>query len=696
MDERASHNQQQSASHEEHAGHDSGDNGHASRSGGGHSAHSSGGHDHSAMVADFRRRFWVSLLLTIPIIALSEMVWMLFGLMPPITFPGDDFVVLALSTVVWAWGGWPFLSGFVSEVRSRKPGMMTLVAIAISVAYFYSVAVVSGLPGEDFFWEMATLVVIMLLGHWLEMRSVMGASRALESLVRLMPAEAHQLAEDGSTTDVPVSEIEAGDRVQVRPGEKVPVDGTVVRGETTIDESMLTGESEPMLKREGDEVIGGSVNAEGSIAVEVTRTGADSYLASVIDLVQQAQESRSRTQDLADRAAAVLTLIALSAGALTLAAWSALSDAGFTFALERSVTVMVIACPHALGLAIPLVVAVSTAIAARGGLLVRDRSAFETARLLDAVVFDKTGTLTEGRFGVNEVVALGEWDADEVAALASAVEAPSQHPIARAITEHATPAAEVEGFSSVTGKGAEGRVDGREVVVASPGYLAELGHKALEKAAALSEEGMTVVYVVVDGELAGAIALADVVRPESAEAVERLHEMGVKTMMLTGDNKRVAAHVAGEVGLDEYFAEVLPHEKSAKIEEVRGRGLRVAMVGDGVNDAPALASADIGIAIGAGTDVAMEAADVVLVRNDPRDVAAIVELSAATYRKMQQNLVWATGYNAIAIPLAAGVLAWAGIILSPAAGAVLMSLSTVIVAINARMLRDPRERAERE
>jgi P-type Cu2+ transporter len=660
-----------------------------------HSAHSGGGHDHSAMVADFRRRFFVSLALTVPIIALSEMVWMFFGLMPPIAFPGDDFVVLALSTIVWAWGGWPFLTGFVSELRSRKPGMMTLVAVAISVAYFYSVAVVFGLPGDDFFWEMATLVVIMLLGHWLEMRSVMGASRALESLVRLMPAEAHLLAEDGSITDVPVTELEPGDRVQVRPGEKVPVDGTVVRGETTIDESLLTGESEPVLKGEGDEVIGGSVNAEGSIAVEVTRTGADSYLASVIDLVRVAQGSRSRTQDLADRAAAVLTLIALSVGALTMVAWTALSDAGFTFALERSVTVMVIACPHALGLAIPLVVAVSTSIAARGGLLVRDRSAFETARLLDAVVFDKTGTLTEGRFGVSEVIALGGWDADEVAALASAVEAPSQHPIARAITEHATPAAEVEGFSSVTGKGATGQVDGREVVVASPGYLSELGHDMPEETTAFAEEGMTVVYVIVEGEIAGSIALADVVRPESAEAVARLHEMGVQTMMLTGDNSRVAAHVAAEVGLDEYFAEVLPHEKSAKIEEVRGRGLRVAMVGDGVNDAPALATADIGIAIGAGTDVAMEAADVVLVRNDPRDVAAIVELSAATYRKMQQNLVWATGYNAIAIPLAAGVLAWAGIILTPAVGAVLMSLSTVIVAVNARLLRDPRERAAR-
>jgi P-type Cu2+ transporter len=506
---------------DEHAGHEQ-------QTATDHSGHSGGGHDHSEMVADFRRRFFVSLALTVPIIALSEMVWMLFGLMPPIAFPGDDFVVLVLSTIVWAWGGWPFLTGFVSEVRSRKPGMMTLVAVAISVAYFYSVAVVFGLPGDDFFWEMATLVVIMLLGHWLEMRSVMGASRALESLVRLMPAEAHLLAEDGSTTDVPVSELEPGDRVQVRPGEKVPVDGTVVRGETTIDESLLTGESEPVTKGEGDEVIGGSVNAEGSISVEVTRTGADSYLASVIELVSAAQESRSRTQDLADRAAAVLTLIALSAGALTMIAWSALSDAGFTFALERSVTVMVIACPHALGLAIPLVVAVSTSIAARGGLLVRDRSAFETARLLDAVVFDKTGTLTEGRFGVNEVVALGEWDADEVAALASAVEAPSQHPIARAITEHATPAAEVEGFSSVTGKGATGRVDGREVVVASPGYLAELGHDAPEETASLAEEGMTVVYVVVEGALAGAIALADVVRPESAEAVKRLHEMGVQ------------------------------------------------------------------------------------------------------------------------------------------------------------------------
>jgi Cu2+-exporting ATPase len=530
----------------------------------GHSGHE-GHDDHSDMVADFRRRFFVSLVLTVPIVTLSEMVWMFFGLMPPITFPGDHLVVFALSTVVWAWGGWPFLSGFVAELRSHKPGMMTLVAIAISVAYFYSVAVVFGLPGEDFFWEMATLVVIMLLGHWLEMRSVMGASRALESLVRLMPAEAHLLAEDGSTTDVPVTELEPGDRVQVRPGEKVPVDGTVTRGETTVDESLLTGESVPVLKQEGAEVIGGSVNAEGSIVVEVTRIGADSYLANVIDLVKSAQASRSRTQDLADRAAAVLTLIALSTGALTLAAWSAFSDSGFAFALERSVTVMVIACPHALGLAIPLVVAVSTAIAARGGILVRDRSAFEAAHLLDAVVFDKTGTLTEGRFGVSEVVALGELSAEEVAALASAAEAPSQHPIARAITEHAKPAAEVEGFSSVTGKGARGRVDGREVVVASPSYLAELGHDVPAEAGALAEKGMTVVYVVVDAELAGAIALADVVRPESAEAVARLHAMGVRTMMLTGDNQRVAAHVADEVGVDEYFAEVLPHEKSAKI-----------------------------------------------------------------------------------------------------------------------------------
>lgn len=684
MDNHSLHGDHSRAPHDEHAGHEGDRSSHAS--------HTGVGHGHSAMVADFRRRFWVSLLLTIPIIALSEMVWMLFGLMPPFTFPGDHLVVFALSTIVWAWGGWPFLSGFVAEMRSRKPGMMTLVAIAISVAYFYSVAVVFGLPGEDFFWEMATLVVIMLLGHWLEMRSVMGASRALESLVRLMPAEAHLLAEDGSTTDVPVAELEPGDRVQVRPGEKVPVDGTVTRGETTIDESLLTGESEPVLKREGDEVIGGSVNAEGSIAVEVTRTGADSYLASVIDLVQQAQASRSHTQDLADRAAAVLTLIALSAGALTLAAWSALSDAGFTFALERSVTVMVIACPHALGLAIPLVVAASTAIAARGGLLVRDRSAFETARLLGAVVFDKTGTLTEGRLGVSEIVTLGELPAEEVAALASAVEAPSQHPIARAIADHTKSAAEVEDFSSVTGKGATGRVDGREVVVASPGYLAELGHDAPEETSPLAEEGKTVVYVVVDGELEGAIALADIVRAESKEAVARLHEMGVRTMMLTGDNDRVAAHVADEVGLDEYFAEVLPHEKSAKIGEVRGRGLRVAMVGDGVNDAPALASADIGIAIGAGTDVAIEAADIVLVRSDPRDVAAVIELSAATYRKMRQNLIWATGYNAITIPLAAGVLAWAGIVLSPAVGAVLMSLSTIIVTINARLLRDPRTR----
>jgi len=640
------------------------------------------------MVADFRRRFWVSLGLTIPVLALSHPIQDWLGL--HLTFPGDRWVQFGLATVIYFYGGWPFLTGLVSELRKRRPGMMTLVALAISVAYVYSTLVVFGLRGMVFFWETATLIDLMLLGHWIEMKSVMGASAALEKLVALMPADAHRLAADGSLDDVPVSDLRRGDRVLVKPGEKFPADGRIVEGRTTVNQAALTGESKPVEKGGGDEVIGGAVNGEAAVTVEVGRTGQDSYLAQVVEMVRQAQATRSRTQDLADRAAFWLTLIALTAGAVTLTAWL-FTDRPFDFALERMVTVMVITCPHALGLAIPLVVAVSTSLSARSGLLIRNRSAFERARRLDAIVFDKTGTLTEGRFGVRDVVALGGRDADAVLRLAAAVERHSEHPIAagivRAADERGITYPAPKNFSAIPGKGAQATVDGRAVKVVSPGYLEERGiAPADDRLTALRDRGQTVVYVLADDEPVGAVALADVVRDESREAIRRLKAMGIEVMMLTGDAEGVARGVADDLGLDDYFAEVLPDQKASKIREVKGRGRTVAMVGDGVNDAPALVEANVGIAIGAGTDVAVESADIVLVRSDPRDVVQIVQLARATYRKMVQNLWWATGYNVVAIPLAAGVLAGMGVILSPAVGAVLMSASTVIVAVNARML----------
>ena len=643
------------------------------------------------MVGDFRRRFWVSLGLTVPVLATSEMVQHFLGLRGALAFPGDRFVEFGFASAVYFYGGWPFLTGFASELRKRLPGMMTLVALAITVAYAYSTLVVFGLPGDVFFWETATLIDIMLLGHWIEMRSVLGASRALEELVRLLPAEAHRLRPDGSVEEVAVAELRPGDRVLVKPGEKIPTDGEIVDGRTTVDQALLTGESRPVEKGPGDPVIGGAVNGESAITIRVTRTGADTYLSQVIELVRRAQESRSRTQDLANRAALWLTIIAISAGAATLVAWLA-AGRELQFALERMVTVMVIACPHALGLAVPLVIAVSTTMSARRGLLIRDRSAFERARELDAVVFDKTGTLTEGRFGVTDVVALGGWSEAEVLRLAAAIESRAEHPIATGIVRSAaergvrypTPA----DVTVIPGKGARGIVDGTEVKVVSPGFLREQGLAASDqRVARLAEQGKTVVFILIDGSVAGAVALADIIREEARDALQRLKRMGIKTMMLTGDSHAVARWVAEELGLDEYFAEVLPDQKATKIRDLQVRGLTVAMVGDGVNDAPALVAADVGIAIGAGTDVAIESADIVLVRSDPRDVAAIVELARATYRKMVQNLWWATGYNAIALPLAAGALyRLAGILLSPALGAVLMSVSTVIVAVNAQLL----------
>ena len=650
--------------------------------GGGH-----GGH-HAMMIADFRRRFWISLVISVPILLLSPIIQSFLGLGRIISFRSEGYVLFALSSAVFFYGGYPFLKGIVDEIRSKSPGMMTLIALAITVAYVYSSAVVFGLAGEVFFWELATLIDVMLLGHWLEMRSIMAASSALEELARLMPSEAHKVV-DGEIRDVPLDELAAGDRVLVRPGEKVPADGKVVEGESSVNEAMLTGESAPVPKRAGDAVIGGSVNAEGAITVEVQKTGADSYLAQMTELVSQAQESKSRTQNLADRAALVLTIVAISVGAITLFTWLFVAGREFVFALSRMVTVMVITCPHALGLAIPLVVAVSTSISARAGLLIKERDAFEQARKVSAVLFDKTGTLTKGEFGVTDVIPLdGKMDEKEILKFAASVETSSEHPIARGVVASAGETFPVEGFHSIPGKGAEGKVNGKDVKAVSPGYLKENNIRVddgrLEK---LASQGKTVIYVIIDGKLAGAVALADIIRPESKEAITRLKEMGIRCMMITGDNPQVAAWVAGEIGLDEYFAEVLPDKKAEKVKEVQSRGLLVAMTGDGVNDAPALAQADVGIAIGAGTDVAVATADVVLVRSNPLDVVSVVKLSRATYRKMLQNLAWATGYNVIAIPLAAGVAYGAGILLDPAAGAALMALSTIIVAFNARFLR---------
>jgi Cu2+-exporting ATPase len=671
-----------------HAGHDmpAGHTGHDEHQGHNHHAH---------MIRDFQTRFVVCLVLTVPVLLLSEPVQMLLRLGTKLQFPGSTWVLFALSAFIYVYGGMPFLKGMVEELKARTPGMMTLIAMAITVAFVYSAAVSLGLQGMVFYWELATLIDIMLLGHWLEMKSVMGASRALESLARLMPSDAHVIMTDGTVMDHPVAHLAAGDRVLVKPGEKVPVDGRVESGTSSVNEAMLTGESRPVDKKPGDAVIGGAINGEGALVVVIEKVGSDTYLSQVIDLVRRAQESRSKTQALADRAALWLTVIALSAGTLTLVTWLLLGK-GLAFALERMVTVMVTTCPHALGLAIPLVVSVSTALLAQNGLLLRNRTAFEQARNLQAVVFDKTGTLTMGSFGVTDIVPLGEMSTpEEILRLAGAVEAQSEHPIALGIVhsaqERSITLPQITEFLALPGVGAQAEVDGHMVMVVRPSYV--IDHELTTSSTqidTLTSQAKTVVYVLVDGVVQGAVALADTIRPESREAVAALHKMGIKSIMLTGDSRAAAQWVAQDLGLDDFFAEVLPHEKAARIQEVQRRGLTVAMVGDGVNDAPALAQADVGIAIGAGTDVAIETADVILVRDDPRDVVAVVQLSRATYRKMLQNLAWATGYNVVAIPLAAGVLAGVGFIMSPALGAVFMSLSTIIVAINARLLKAPR------
>lgn len=641
---------------------------------------------HGDMLQDFKRRLIVSIILTVPVLVLSHHIQLFFGF--SLRFPGSEILLFLLASVVYLYGGYPFFLGFKDELKKRLPGMMTLVAVAITVAYLYSSAVVFGLSGMDFFWELVTLIDIMLLGHLIEMRSTMGASRALEELAKILPSQAH-LVKDGETYDVNVSDLNPEDRVLVKPGEKIPVDGQILEGATDVNESMLTGESQPVIKKVGGEVMGGSINGSGSITVGVKKTGRDTYLSQVIELVKHAQESRSRTQNLANRAAFVLTVVALAVGSITFAGWL-IYGKEFAFAIERAVTVMVTACPHALGLAIPLVVAVSTSIAAKSGLLVRDRQAFESAKDIKAVVFDKTGTLTEGRFGLTDILPLEEKDIDRILAMASSLEGRAEHPIARALIEIAEarglPIYDVEHFHLIPGEGIEGQVEGRHLKIVSPNYLRQHSMAQDAKLEGLMHQGKTVVVLLEDDRPLGALALADVVRKESREAVDALKSMGIRCMMLTGDNRYVAEAVSKELGLDEFFADVLPGEKAEAIRKIQ-KEFSVVMVGDGVNDAPALAQADVGIAIGAGTQVAIQTADIVLVRNNPGDVVNIIKLSRKTYSKMLQNLFWATGYNVIAIPLAAGVLYSWGILLSPAAGALLMSLSTVIVAANAKTLK---------
>ncbi len=660
----------------------------------GHAAHA--GHDKHAghSVEMFRRKFWGTLLLTLPTLVWGHMLQDALGYTAP-HFRGSHWIPAVFGTAVFLYGGIVFLQGAARELRGRLPGMMTLIALAITVAFVFSAAVTLGFPGMPLWEELATLVAIMVLGHWVEMRSISRAQGALRELAKLLPDLAVRV--DGERTEeVPVSGLREGDVVLVRPGASVPADGRVVSGESSVNEAMITGESRPVKKGEGEAVIAGTVNGEGSLRVAVTGTGERTALAGIMRLVEQAQTSRSRAQALADRAALFLTIVAVAAGAVTLAAWLALRDDP-AFAIERMVTVLVIACPHALGLAVPLVVAISTTLGARGGLLVRDRRGLEEARRLDAVVFDKTGTLTLGEHRVVDVAAEGIAP-DEALRLAAAVERDSEHPIARAVVrsaeERGLPLPRAEGFAALPGHGVRARVEGRELRVGGPNLLRSEGIEpppALREAAERATgAGRATVYLVEGGRALAAFATADAVRPESREAVDRLHAAGIEVVMLTGDSRPVAEAVARELGIDTVLAEVLPDAKAGLIRELQAKGKRVAMVGDGVNDAPALLTADVGIAIGAGTDVAVEAGDVVLVRSDPRDVARIVELSRATYRKMVQNLWWAAGYNIFAIPLAAGVAARWGVLLSPAVGAVLMSLSTVIVAVNAQLLRRAR------
>ena len=653
---------------------------------GGHGGH--GGHgDHAEM---FRRRFWWSLLLTVPVVATSHMImdWLGYNL----DFPGMELVGPVLGSVLFFWGGWPFLSGGWSEAHSRQPGMMLLIAMAISVAYAASLATSFDLFDLEFWWELAALITIMLLGHWQEMKALGQARSALAALAELLPDDAERVRPNGDVETVSLDELRPGDVVLVRSGGRVPADGQIVEGGAELDESMVTGESRPVAKGPGDQVVAGTVSTDSSIRVRVDAVGEETALAGIRRLVAEAQSSRSRAQALADRFAALLFYVAAGAGIVTFFAWSAFGNGGD--AVVRTVTVLVIACPHALGLAIPLVVSLSSALAARAGILVKDRLALERMRTIDAVLFDKTGTLTKGQHAVTGVAGAAGFGQDDVLRLAGAVEADSEHPLAKAIVAAAGERGDVaraSGFRSITGRGVEATIDGQPYAVGGPALLRERQLSEPDALRARVEEwkarGAAVLYLVRGGEIIGALALEDQVRPEAREAVAGLRRLGKQVVMITGDARQVAETVGRKLGVDEVMAEVLPEDKAAKVAELQARGLRVAMVGDGVNDAPALARADVGLAIGAGTDVAIESAGVVLAGSDPRAVVSVIRLSAASYRKMIQNLAWAAGYNVVAIPLAAGVLAWAGITLAPALGAVLMSASTIVVALNAQLLR---------
>jgi P-type Cu2+ transporter len=654
-----------------------------------HPDHDGGHAGHGDHVGLFRRRFWWSLLLTLPIVATSHMVMDWFGY--DLDFPGMEWVGPVLGSVVFLWGGWPFLAGGWQEVKGRQPGMMLLISMAITVAYGASMATSLDWFDLEFWWELAALITIMLLGHWQEMKALGQAGSALEALAELLPDDAERVGPDGELQTVAVDELAVGDVVLVRSGGRVPADGEIVEGGAELDESMVTGESRPVAKGEGDRVVAGTVSTDSSIRVRVDAVGADTALAGIHRLVAEAQSSRSRAQALADRFAALLFYVAAGAGLVTYLAWLLAGDA--EDAVVRTVTVLVIACPHALGLAIPLVVSLSSALAARAGILVKDRLALERMRTVDAVLFDKTGTLTRGAHAVAGVAGAG-LDEAEVLRLAGGVESDSEHPLARAITAAAREKGAVAGasdFRSITGRGVEAVVDGRRYAVGGPALLREreLGEPDVLQSAVgeWRTRGATVLYLVRENDVVGALALEDEVRPEARQAVQELQALGRRVVMITGDATEVAEAVGRDLGVDEVMAEVLPEDKDAKVAELQRRGLRVAMVGDGVNDAPALARADVGLAIGAGTDVAIESAGVVLASSDPRGVVGVIRLSRASYRKMVQNLVWAAGYNVFAIPLAAGALSWAGVTLAPAVGAVLMSVSTIVVALNAQLLR---------
>ena len=648
-----------------------------------HAAHDkhAGHHTH-----DFLKRFWVCLVITIPILLLSHMIQQWLGF--EIRFPGDKYVLLALSTFIYIYGGMPFLKGMVSEIKDKAIGMMTLVALAISVAFIYSVAVVFGLKGMDFFWELATLIDIMLLGHWLEMRSQMAASKALESLVALLPSTVHA-ERNGEVVDINLKELRNGDKVLVKPGEKIPADGLVLDGSSYVNESMLTGESVPVKKEKEQKVIGGSINGDGALKLQITATGNDSYLNKVITLVSAAQASKSKTQNLADKVAKWLTIISITVGVITFIFWFN-KENDLAFALERMVTVMVTACPHALGVAIPLVIAISTGLSATHGLLIRNRTAFESARNLNTIIFDKTGTLTKGSHEVQQIIALNSYSADELLKYAASVQQNSEHHIAHGLTRKAKQQElqlwPVENFNYIQGVGVKGNVNGKIVISAGPNYFKQNNQPVPATPSSVDLATETINYLLIDNKPAAIFTLADSIRQSSAEVIADLKQMNIKSYLLTGDNEDIAKSVAGKLKMDGYFANVLPHEKQDKLKEFQAQGELVAMTGDGVNDAPALAQADVGIAVGSGTDVAAETADVILVNSDPKDVVGMIGFAKATYNKMIQNLVWAVGYNLIAIPLAAGIL-YPRFILSPAMGAVLMSLSTIIVAFNAQLLK---------